>query len=296
MSEQTIKLTHPDTIFKRGVSPSMVKLWLLCRRRWYNNYIRGLKADAGVYANFGIAYHNFLNTWCAPNGMKPKLEDMLKRFKLDFPEEMSNDKRNQAHGLKLVKAYMDRYPRDTEPFNVLFVEMDREATISVPIEGMSVNLHIKPDMGVLDKHTNGLYLLDNKTTSRLGASYFRKFKNDYQIYVYIKGMSVHLKRRIEGVIINGIGTKAKIDKDSFLRDTIEKSDDQIEYHMVQFAKVANEMVEYVRKNWENVEKFHLSSADFACTAYNVECPYLDMCQFNDNLAFAKEILRRKSGG
>lgn len=283
-----MELIRPEELFKDGVSPSSVKEWLLCRRRWYNNRVRGLKEESAGYAGFGKAIHNFLEQWHSPK-VSPNLKELVEGFRKDFPTSMDTDSRSQDLGVKIIHKYVEIYPRESEPFKV--IELEKE--IIVPLEGMVVPLHIVVD-GIIE-YQGGLWVIEHKSTSRLGADFFTQFRNDYQIYAYLEGVSVALGKRIEGVLMNGIGCKKKVDRESFLRnDEVGcKGKVQVDYHMGHFKKIVNEMVEFVMKNWKDVEAFTPSSGGNSCKSYNTQCPYLRVCEYMDSEIFLNEIKRRK---
>lgn len=273
-----MQLRTPEQIFKYGVSPSMIKTWLLCKRKWYNQYVRALKSKASpnnVYLRFGLAWDSFVKEYFTGEEV---LEVLIERFKLDFPVELDNNKRTQDNGIKLINKYVTIYPRDTEPFKV--TELD--VKLNVPMPGVKYPLNaILDGYGV---YRDGIWVIDYKSTSMLGASYFNQYKLDYQVICYLWGLEQHLDKKVEGFILDVVGTKKVVNRDSFFRDDTTGclNQSQIDYGMEQFQKVANEMINYVEANWEDVEAFPLSAHSQACRAYFSDCPYLELCQFNDS--------------
>jgi len=284
-------LINPEEVFKNGVSPSMVKLWLLCKRKWYNHYIRGIKKNDGtnIAAVFGTAMHKCLANWYDPN-KDYRVDNAVREFDILFPDSLDTNKRTNEIGTRLLRLYAKRYPKETEPFKVITTEEE----IKVKVNELDVPLHFIIDM-LVERNIGGFEVWDHKTTGRLGASYFDKFVNDYQVYVYLYGMSKHLNKRIEGLTINAIGCKKVVNNDSLLRNTIEKDPKQIEYHMKHFFRISREMIEFARKNWQDPEMFALSSDGFACTAYITKCQFLEICEFNDNKTFLEELSNKYKG-
>jgi len=279
----------PELIFRNGVSPSMLKLWDLCKRRWFNNYIRGLKPDDSYdpRALFGIAWHRYQRDRYNPKGRLP-FQESIEHFKKDFPKKLDTKDRTQDLGVRMMRAYEDTYPLETEPFRVTHVESGSyKQTTQVPLEGCKYPLNIKVD-AVVKKSYGGVYVMDHKTKGRMPQEI--EFVNDIQMYTYIYGIGKHLDIRVEGMIYNIASCKKTVNRDSFLRYEIEITQDQLKYHMKNFVDKANQMIELVENNYEDVESFPMADNTTACYAFFHPCPYLKMCQYNDNTAFAKELI------
>lgn len=271
-------LNPPEKVFAFGASPSMVALWQLCKRKWWLHYIaRRGRSEREAQKDSGSAFHTFFQNWYDPAKGSITLEQHLEQFKIDFPEAESTEKRDQKHMLEVLKAYTNHYPRESEPFKVLSCEQE----IRVPVPGCELPLNIKIDNAL--EWMNGLWVMDHKTTNFLGATYFEQFRNNWQTYTYTWGATQHFKRKCEGILYNAVGMKKKIDRESFLRKEFTKTSAQLDFHMAQWIKTVNEMYQYVLKNWKSPEVFDMSTGP-ACRAYNVNCPFLDYCEFNGNEA------------
>jgi len=272
-----MQLTEPNKIFINGASPSMITLWSLCRHKWWLHYVarqgRREKVDT---RDAGTAFHNFLEAYYGEIGEVLTLEDHLALFKEDFPEEESTDKRDQKHLLAVVKAYVERYPRESEPFEVI----NTEQKLNVEVPGCALKLNAVIDLAI--ERFGGLWVKDHKTAGRLGATYFDQFRHHWQTYTYIYAAGQHFKRRCEGIYYNAIGLKKKIDNDSFLRKDFAKTSDQLEFAMNVWTQTVNEMYEFVMKNWQDPSKFLPTCTPTACRAYNSNCFALDYCEFNQN--------------
>lgn len=273
----TLILNEPDKIFHFGASPSMVSLWQLCRHKWWLHYVARVgRKEKEAQKDSGIAFHNFLQVHYSTLGEALTFEDHAKLFEQDFPEVESTEKRDQKHLLGILKAYLEHYPRASEPFTPL----ESEQAIRVEVPGCAIPLNVKLDL--LIEKFGGLWVMDHKTSSRLGNTYFEQFRNNWQTYTYIFAASQLLQRKCEGIYYNAIGLKKKIDKDSFMRLDIAKTQAQIDFHMSIWAQVVNEMYEFVKENWRDRTKFFPNEYSPACKAYNVNCPFLGYCEFNQN--------------
>jgi hypothetical protein len=270
-----MELMPPDKVFAFGASPSMLALWQLCKHKWWLHYIaRQGRTEREAQKDSGAAFHKFFADWYGP--VTRTLEEHIENFKKEFPEQESTDKRDQKHCLAILKAYTERYPRENEPFKVI----ETEQKLNVEIPGCKLKLN-----GVIDLSVdlrNGLWVIDHKTSNRLGTSYFDQFRNHWQTYTYIYAAGVHYKRKCEGILYNAVGMKQKIDADSFLRCDVSKTQDQLDFHIAQWTEHVNEMYDFVTANWQDGSKFFSANTPSACHAYNVKCFALDYCEFNQN--------------
>lgn len=272
-----MNLTHPNEIFKYGASPSMVTLWLLCPHKWWLHYVakQGRK-EREAQRDSGVAFHNFLKAYYDPKNGDKKFEDYVEQFKKDFPEDESTEQREQAHLLAILKAYMERYPRATEPFEVIATE--QKLNVDVPDCVLPLNCVI--DLAI--ERYGGLWLIDHKTSNRLGSTYFDQFRNHWQTYTYIYATGKQYGRKCEGILYNALGMKKKIDADSFLRCDFAKTEGQMKFHINRWATIVNQMYAFVIKNWGDPGAFIASTTPGSCKAYNVNCPFLDYCEFCQN--------------
>lgn len=273
----TLKLRHPSEIFAHGVSPSMLSLWLMCKRKWWLRYVAGqFRNDTDDQRSSGNAIHKFLQTYYSDFGYFLTPEEHVELLKDDFPQTEESEKIQQAHVVNVVKAYMKRYPIETEPFEVL--ETEQEVRVLLPSSSIFLNVKIDMTCGWM----NGLWCVDHKSSSRLGDSYFDQFRNHWQTYCYPYAISKLTGRQCEGILYNAIGLKQKIDADSFLRKDFCKTQGQIDYFMRVFTTIATEMIEYVSKHYLDCEKFFMVTTPGGCRSYNKNCPALDYCEFLGN--------------
>lgn len=278
-------LIEPNKIFAHGISPSMVQLWMLCRRKWYNHYIRGMKRVDKKFARFGAGLHAFLEHWHNPNlkTKRDQVDTLIRLWHLWYPKTLdfispSGTERTQALGDKILKKYVEFYPKESEPFKVITEKRE----FIVPFSELKCPLHMIIDD--LIEYRQGKWILEHKTTSALGVTFLQKFRIDYQNIAYLKGLAQVLGTKIEGVYYNVIGCKKTVDAKNFMRDDEVgcKTQEQIDYHWQAFVKVANEMIEFAEKHWQDAEAFPMSEHSPACQSYMTKCQYSDVCEMCDN--------------
>ena len=283
-----ILLREPSKVFEHGVSPSMIDLWGLCKKRWYNKYIRQIEDVAGVEAYFGNGFDRFWKKYHFPGGIKPDVEKLVEEFKEFFPTSMDCEKRTQELGVKLIKGYVERYPKESEP--VKYVWLDQELWVDMPTL-KDVKLHI-----IIDGYgLNGeeAWVVDCKTTSRLGADYFEQYKLSNQVTCYMWGVEQIIKKPLAGLLIDAVGCKKKVDADSFLRQDFYKTKEQLEYGMRQVELKVKEMMDFTYANWKNPEAFTMEMTGTACKAFNKLCGFHEACEFNDKESALEGIKHRR---
>lgn len=276
----------PEEVFSKGVSPSMLSLWLLCKKRFYNKYFRELTSEPSAEMKFGTAFGNFLDTYHNESMPLLELDAYNVKFQSDFPEELRGKYVTQELGIRLIKHYIETYPKESESFKVL--EGQREIIVNYQNgSGLGlIQVHAIPD--AIIEYRGELWIREDKT----GSSPVNAFRNDVQVYTYLYAVAEVMKRPVRGVLFNTISTKKNIDRNSFTRDdsVAMKSPEQVAYHMKQFYLQASEMIEFCKKNYKEPEKFLMSDSRSSCFAFFSECPYLTMCEMGDNIEFAEEII------
>ena len=256
----------------------MIDKWVRCKRAFYNYYIRGLRKETdNPFLIFGKAWDSIMNIWY--DRVKPcqDVEVLQMKFREIFkPEhdfEAKYQMRTQMQGDQIIKGYAEAYNFNTEPFKVLQTQKE----IVIKIEGLCKPLHVIID-AVVEYRDRGFMPMDNKTS---GTDRKGQYNIDYQNICYIKAVEATYKRKVEGMFYNEVFARKKIDRKCFHRLLLEKTKGQIDYAWQNFCNLANDMVDFVEKNWEDVEKFPMVYNKLICTIGN--CAYQEVCEFQDNV-------------
>jgi hypothetical protein len=105
----------------------------------------------------------------------------------------------------------------------------------MPAEGQTSCTQCNRDLepieygGIIDliaTFSGSIYIIDHKTTTRMGENYFLQFKPDNQMTGYIWGASKLTNRRVAGALINAVGIY-KSQATKFRRQLTTRSEDDI---------------------------------------------------------------------
>src|SRR3990167_7185583 len=111
-------MLHNDTT-KRQYSYSAMGQWMLCERRWYWGYVRGLVLDVPAPApHFGGAIHAGLQAWFEARSVEAMLEGFYKAYDGAPPDLL----RTREKGELILKGYAKKWAE--EPFKVLANEVE----------------------------------------------------------------------------------------------------------------------------------------------------------------------------
>lgn len=147
--------------------------WQTCQRKYYYRHVRGLVGKVEATApNFGKAIHAGLDSWYTDKDVT-KAVDV---FKSNYVEDLvRDDKRTHKMGEWILTNYDAKY-RD-QPHELI----KTEHSFRVPLANGNFLI------GRIDKivrWNNALWVIDHKTTSQLGANYFKMAEPNMQFDIY----------------------------------------------------------------------------------------------------------------
>lgn len=282
MSTENPLKSHEKWI-KRGISPTQLDTFSLCQKKWYNDKIRGGRAEDATSsaAQFGTALDISLKHYI--NGTITKKEELFNLFRTSFlpQHELITKMKDYSiqHGVDIIEKYIETYPIDSSPFRVIDIDIDE--TLKIP--NLQIPLHVIVDY-IIEKDGE-VWIVDFKSSSLSSENIQRMYKLSFQMTSYMEAMQRKLGVPIAGYIIDYIGTKKKVDRSSFARFEYRVNESQHNFRFGEFMKVANEMANKVN-NHHNDPKMFPSNMGSSCTAYFTECPYMSMCEYNDNEKFS----------
>lgn len=219
---------------------------------------------------FGRCIHKALDCWYATGD----IDKAIGVFNAEFIENPEDDKRTKAVAAKLLKLYAERYA------NKVFAILATEKKFTVPIPDTSISL-----IGRIDKIIDwdgAIYVLDHKTTSRLGYEFFNKIKPNMQFDGYIWAATQIGYPKCSGIVMDamlvakGLLVPAQLSKLTPLaRDISTRTTKDIERYLHNVRCIIRDIEKcYENNEWyENTE----SCCDF------VECPYRSICKEDSDI-------------
>ena len=129
-----------------------------------------------------------------------------------------------------------------------------------------------------------IYILDHKTTSQMGASFFDGFSRSFQMMNYVYACR-ELLGECGGFVVNGLlVAKTKTD---FARNPYPKSNKQIQAHALNYLQVVADLEKCILR-----KEFYENGA--SCSYYG-KCPYRDLCEYGEVKGIVEQY-RRNEGG
>jgi hypothetical protein len=262
------------------INYSRVQTFQRCPRFYHYRYIRNLvpKKEAlplligrAVHAGLASHYakesdgeaqikHAFEETRTGAAWLKPELDE------LTLQEEYT---------LQIFRWYKEQYPR--EPWTILAPEVEGHVPLG-PHE-----LYFRTD-GVVSMDAYP-WLLEHKTTSQLGSAFFRKFRLDAQISLYIYAVGVKLGIKPRGAIINAICKSRTFNRATFARDPVTRTQWQLDDCCAQTVQQVNEIERLVPLPEEEYLRHYNE-----CVRYNRTCDYIELCSggfLDEEVLYAK---------
>lgn len=266
------------------------------RAMQYSKLHRRISSGNKPSLNFGSAIHKALEYRYLHHRNKPAdaslLEaqalEILKHFDTSPAEE--DDYRTSNWAIELIKKYNDAYK--VEPFNLLVDDKDKilcELSFALPLfdfvhEGLPFEKSIpviyigRIDLAV--QWDGGVWILDHKTTSMLGAQYFESMSMSAQQLGYVWAFQELTKQKCQGFVINAIRVKQPPLKprdglDAWWRESFQRQ---------RFHVMPEQIVEWKANTIALVKEFfyHYLQSYFPmksswCVGKYGRCQYFDVC-------------------
>jgi len=243
---------------------TMMSAFQTCKRRYKYRHVDGLIGKHRQYAtDFGGAIHKALDCWWKTRN----IDSSVKIFKNNFVENPEvDDKRTHKMGEWILRNYAVKY-RD-QPHKLIQCEQ----AFCLPLPNGN-NL-----IGRIDKIVEWdktLWVIDHKTTSELGASYFKKSDPSLQFTGYVWAAK-QLGYNVVGVIVDALlVAKGLLESSSRSRLTPLARFDlyRSEAHLEEWL----ETVKAIQYEVAQAETSEVWTPNFdACTYYG-ECAYRRVC-------------------
>ena len=253
---------------------STLSCFQTCRKKFYYQHILHLKPKLkGVPLLFGGAIHEGLDEWYTTNDV----EKMVSAFLKNYEDREGDDLRTRANGEKMLRAYASKYA--TEYFKVL----DKpEASFVYPIGNIMFGGRID-----LPIEMNGdLWIMEHKTTTRLGGSYFNQYELDKQPTGYVLAAEEYFGRECKGCLMNvmepwkdvkRVTAKTKAPEDHFLRKPISRNKKMKDRFKLNVQRIVRD-IEWCKSENEYFE----AEKKEVCTYYMRPCPFHALCQYGED--------------
>lgn len=268
--------------FPHVIDSSMRGAFSECPQKFYRQYLQGLRLPGNsIHLHFGGMFAKGLEVvrkayWgdklSASAALLKGAEVILKEW--GQVEAPVGSAKTLERCLDALDRYFKEYPLETDflkPFIFENGTLGVECSFALPLETRHPQtkepLLYAGRFDLLAQHGNSIYIVDEKTTGSLGASWAKQFNNRAQFTGYTWGAKSY-GLPIAGVIIRGVGIlKTSI---SFQQVIQQRPDWQIAIWKAQLERDCQAMI----KCWEM--DYYDYSLDSSCSSYG-GCAYLPLC-------------------
>lgn len=233
--------------------------FLMCRMKYLWIHIEDLKPKEDSSALFfGHAMHSALASLYRGDGIEKALKVFVKEYSTFAVPD--GDKRTMERGLAILTKYYDE-KFIHNPFDVIDVEISHVIDIHK-------GLKYAARMDAVVKRNGKIWVLEEKSTSALGANFFDAFILNHQVDGYVFAC-LDKYGECSGAIIDAI-LVAKT-KFTFLRDDVTRDADHVETFTAELLDIEKNI------RWANANKSYVKNKG-ACTYYG-KCGYRDLCRY-----------------
>lgn len=172
-----------------------------CPRRFHYRYVQGLRPkQPSLVMHAGLAVHEALRAhYGAGPGAAVATFDAAMGGYVPLPGTETEFNEAQILWRERVAGYAGQYP--AEPFDIVAAP-EQEIVVELGTSGYRLGMRL--DL-IVRRHADGLiWVVDHKTTSRTGTSYWPQFFVDLQGSAYVYGAQRWLGEQVGGWIINAI--------------------------------------------------------------------------------------------
>jgi len=254
-----------------NINHSRISHYLLCKRFYYWRYIHNLVPlkDAmpllvGRAVHAGLAAHYAEKDAETAEAHARSIFKETKESNTWLGPELEDLSQQEEYVAQILAWYREQWKQ--EPWTVLAPEVKGDVPLG------KHKLFYRTDAIISWK--GHPWLLEHKTTSQLGNTFFRKFRNDGQITVYCYAVWKELEQRPVGAVINAIRKSKKLDRADFAREVVPRTEKQINDYADQCRLIADE-VESDTETLKAPLLWYMHTDQ--CVRYNRTCDYLELC-------------------
>lgn len=290
MTPIPLPLVDGDTLF---IDNSSLEHFTTCPRQALYSLVRKLKpAGERTALNFGGIIHKILEArYRACTALHAQTPDVTAVMMATAEREYAkwqppeDDYRTFSCAVELIRRYEENYPfeqfevvrgRDGSPMiEVPFaiplgeIKLD-DKTVKIVWQG-------RIDLAYVSENGGGLYVMDHKTTSVMGPSYFSSFTISHQMYGYAWAVEQLCSRQVTAVVINALGVRKPTRTGNafeFKREVVPVQWGLLDEWERDTLYIVADFVEMCRRGY-------LPKHTAWCNGKFGQCPYFKVCTLAD---------------
>ena len=270
---------------KQILTSTSITTFQTCPRKYYWGYSEKLEPirEKALPLRFGSLWHIGMETWHRDRNLEMVYNSIAKNDLSPY---------EYAQLIEMVRGYTYRYP--TEEFTVLELEKEFTASIRNPrTNRLSQKFTMRGKVDGIVETTDGVMVLEHKTTSVFSGTYLERLWADFQVmlycyYLYLNGW------QIAGVIYNialkpGIRLKKNESLEEYQERLVELYKNPDMFHREELIFDFNDFYRLTIDVWnvlqnitwcEKHERWPHNTT--SCFKWNSPCAFYDICKSNDN--------------
>lgn len=253
------------------LSGSQINAFTSCKAKWFFSTICRLEPKVPSSAlEFGRLIHLGLATLA-----KDGVEKAKKVFTREYEKSEIKDKnRTLLKGLSLIENYPQAHPK--ESFSYVEIEPTYEMEVAVGAHPR-MDIRYKGRLDGIIKEEEIVRVIEHKTTSRIGYTFFDKFNFDYQIEGYY-ALCLEEFKQCDGVLVDALRVtkQSKIDLlNDYARHKVVLYDFDMRKWKEEISNVAKEMRWCLRTKTFTHTKPH-------CGFYG-KCEFKELCMYGERV-------------
>ena len=256
---------------------SSIRTYKNCHRLYGWERVENLALDRPAWnLEFGSAAHLFLQEYGRGQSVAKSLALAEARLLRDLPKALlPDDLEEQERHRELLRTLMPAYVAYWQD-DAQFIPLGQEVKGRVEVgNGSGVFLVFTLDR--IGFFLDQLWIKDYKTMSKNDDRNFERFEMDLQPTAYVYGASKVLKKRVAGIIIDGL---IKTKTPQFRREMYLRTDAELLEFENEFVEVCSEIAwRHVRvQNGEDWKTVFWKNESSCMHQYGSKCPFLTLCQ------------------
>lgn len=308
---------HPFALELKGnllfIDNSTLSTLTTCpRKSCFGVLAKRQEAKSRMALFFGGAIHKALEIRDLQNEVlcTAKIENLMVDALIEYYQSCppTDDYRNLSYAIRTIEQYNKSWSADiTTPITLPTGELAVELPFALPLGELEINQQIwvrDPDInsgeaqfrhidsiqiiftGKIDRvcqYQNATYILDHKTTSIGGATFFDEFYTSHQFRGYSWAMTQLLGRPVSGVIINALICRPPLKSGqanyTFDRQTIRIDQHQISDWQESFLTIVQTFLHHhaQQPNHSPPERAFPMHTNSCITKYG-KCEFFSVCQ------------------
>lgn len=258
------------------INRSRAMQFMECNRKYHYSYNLGLDLKKQkIPLLVGTAVHKFLETWY--NTQDRSTDERLKESKAILVDAINQ---HVDKGNPLEVEMMSGVLQDTTELCTQYVQTygtkDNVTVIEPEVFGRAPLLNNHWLIFLTDaviRYNGSLWLMENKTTSRMGPGFIESFSLDHQPICYVYGARKITGLPIKGVLLNVMRKKSKYTSIAFQRETILITAHQIGNTVKTLSRIASDI-----ESRDPTSDYDWPQNTNACSNWG-RCQFWDICAY-----------------